>query len=83
LIIITKKAAIKKIIRNKGSIKEISGTEPIRKKSPPPMPKRPRIECTISIYATIAPHIISIHARSLVFAHRIIARKEATAPRTS
>jgi hypothetical protein len=74
---------MKKTIRNKGRTKEIMGTEPIRSKLPPPIPKMFRTECTISIYATMAPVIISIHAISLVFDHNIIARKVAIAPRIS
>jgi len=47
------------------------------------MPKDFNIEYTVSIYATIVPKIISIHAASLIFGQRKMAKKAAAAPRIS
>jgi hypothetical protein len=66
-----------------GSINDTSGIEPKIKKLSLPMLKDFNIESTVSIYVTIMPKIISIHAASLIFGHRKIAKKAAIAPRIS
>ena len=76
-------AIIKKRFLTAGNMNGITGTEAITTISSALMPKILKIEYTVSMYAAIAPKIISIHAASLVFGQRIIAKKAAAAPKTS
>jgi len=66
-----------------GSISDINGTELKIINSFPAIPNIFNTEYTVSIYATITPKIINIHALSLVFGHNKIARNAAAAPNIS
>jgi len=74
---------MKKSVLIVGNINEINGTEPKTSKSKLVIPKAVKTEYTDSIYATIIPKIISIHAASLIFGQRKIAKNAATAPSIS
>ena len=80
LTIIMANAIMKKSVLTVGSINDINETEPKTIKSKLVMPKVVKTKYTDSIYATIIPKMISIHAASLIFGQRKIAKKAATAP---
>jgi len=76
-------AIMKKIIRIVGSTNDTNEIEPKINKPSALMPKIFKTEYTVSIYATIIPKIISIHAASLILGQSKIAKKAATAPKIS
>jgi len=77
------KATIKKSVRRVGRTNDITGTDATTRKSSALIPNVFKIEYTVSIYATIEPKIISIHAASLILGHNKIAKNAAIAPRIS